>query len=384
MAEEKEKNSTMAKRVFRKLFPAYFALLLLLSAGWIAVTFLGSSETKPDAAVRMDLSADTAAHHGEAAHGDAAHDGHGDSHANTAGSDLPDANTPPQDPHAGHDHPPIPADNAPADAQGLTFGLKERVGLGSLPRIASDGTTPMQAYAAKAPESHEPKIAIVLGHLGISDSTVQDAENLLPKEITFAFSPYATEIDKLARQAHENGHEVLIEIPMEPEDYPINDAGPYTLRTEDSNLVMLQHLTWVMTRASYYVGLTNDQGQRFLASSDAVSPVLKFIHRRGLMFFENNTNRDSKADTVARGIGMPYARANEEIDATLTPQAIDARLEQLVEIAKKHGSATAYARPYPLTLEQINRWAATLKRKGVVLTPLTAVVSHHKQEMAKP
>ena len=63
-----------------------------------------------------------------------------------------------------------------------------------------------------------------------------------------------------ARQA---GHEVLLQIPLEPLDYPSKDPGPHTLLTTlppDENFKRLQ---WLMSRFTGYVGITNHMGAKF-------------------------------------------------------------------------------------------------------------------------
>ena len=48
---------------------------------------------------------------------------------------------------------------------------------------------------------------------------------------TLAFTPYGSDPAKLAERARAQRHEILLQIPMEPFDYPDNDPGPQTLLT---------------------------------------------------------------------------------------------------------------------------------------------------------
>ena len=54
----------------------------------------------------------------------------------------------------------------------------------------------------------------------------------LPPAVTLAFAPYGAEPGKLVERARSLGHEVLLQIPLEPFDYPDNDPGPQTLQTQ--------------------------------------------------------------------------------------------------------------------------------------------------------
>ena len=107
-------------------------------------------------------------------------------------------------------------------------------------------------------------IAIVIGGLGVSAAVTQQAMEKLPGPVTFAFSPYGTDVDRLVDQcARADGHEVLLQAPMEPFDYPDNDPGPQTLLTSLSPDQNLDRLYWLMSRFQGYVGVANYMGARF-------------------------------------------------------------------------------------------------------------------------
>ena len=74
-------------------------------------------------------------------------------------------------------------------------------------------------------------------------------------------------------KARGGGHEVLMEVPMEPFDFPDSDPGPHTLRAGQDEDANIQRLTWALTRFTGYAGVTNLLGQRFLSDSAALSPA---------------------------------------------------------------------------------------------------------------
>ena len=97
----------------------------------------------------------------------------------------------------------------------------------------------------------------------------------LPGTVTFAFTPYGTDLDTAGRAAREKGHEVLLQVPMEPYDYPDNDPGPQTLLSSLSAEQNVDRLHWLFSRMQGYVGVTNFMGARFTASDSALAPVLR-------------------------------------------------------------------------------------------------------------
>ena len=76
------------------------------------------------------------------------------------------------------------------------------------------------------------------------------------------------------------GHEVMLEAPMEPSDYPTNDPGPYTLLADSQPPETVRRLEWLLSRASGYFGGTNYLGARFVSAPSATSgtatPVMVF------------------------------------------------------------------------------------------------------------
>ena len=102
--------------------------------------------------------------------------------------------------------------------------------------------------------------------------------------MTLAFAPYAGDVQHWVTQARENGHEALLEVPMEPIDFPDSDPGPHTLRSGVEQDCNLQRLNWAMSRFTGYAGVTNLLGQRFLSDSDALSPAMIYLARRGTLF----------------------------------------------------------------------------------------------------
>ncbi|MGB8601320.1 MAG: divergent polysaccharide deacetylase family protein [Rhizomicrobium sp.] len=342
MADDTQKPQGALRRAVRALSPAYFTVILLLTGVWFAVTFFGDPQAGM-ASVKITVAPPVAV---------------AAKKTEEAAKPAPPAKTEPAAP--------------PKD------GLIEQTAQGPLPRIAADGTTPMQAYAGVAPAGKEPRIAIIVGGFGINPKASLNALTLLPAGVTFAFIPYAFGADQMAMVAHQKGHEILVQIPMEPYDYPDNDAGPYTLRTSSDDVSNMQRLVWVLTRMGGYTGAMPLMGEKFLTDPSSISPVLSFLARRGLLFIDNHAGRGGASGVAAGKAGTAYGHADVAIDDVPDATAIDRQLAELEKIARAKGRAIGYARLYPVTIDRISRWQETLAAKGVVLAPASAVVSAPK------
>ena len=229
------------------------------------------------------------------------------------------------------------------------------------------------------PRPRTPRIAIVLWGLGLSKTSTSAAIQQLPGEVTLAFAPYGRDLQDWADQARAAGHEVLLQLPMEPESYPDNDPGPHTLLTSLPVRDNLQRLDWLLDRFSGYVGVTNYMGSRFTTSERHLRPVLKSLRERGLLFLDSRSAADSVAATLAAEMQMAHALNNRYIDNEASRPAIDARLLELERLAEARGYAVGIGFPYPVTIERVAQWARTLERKGVQLAPLSAVVTQQSE-----
>ena len=248
---------------------------------------------------------------------------------------------------------------------------------GPIPRIAADGLRPSEAYARKPSTAKAnpdgPQIAIVVGGLGVSATATANALSKLPGAVSFAFTPYGTDLDMLAAQAREKGHEVLLQIPMEPHDYPENDPGPQTLLSSLSAEQNVDRLHWLFSRMQGYVGVTNFMGARFTASDTALAPVLRELSKRGLIYVDDGSSPRSQAGQIAGANKLPYAKAEVVIDATPSAVEIDNALKRLESLARGGGGiVVGYSSALPASIDRIAKWAKAAQGRGIVLVPVTA------------
>jgi polysaccharide deacetylase 2 family uncharacterized protein YibQ len=248
---------------------------------------------------------------------------------------------------------------------------------GAIPRIAPDGARPADVYAQAVRPSpnrrNAPRVAIVVGGLGTSNQITQRAIEKLPKAVTLSFQPYGAGVDRDATSARADGHEVLLQVPMEPFDYPDNDPGPQTLLTSLSDDKNADRLHWLMSRFQGYVGVANYMGARFTSSEQSLAPVLKESARRGLIYFDDGSSARSLAGQIASANKLPFAKAEIVIDAVPTPANIDRALSRLEATARERGAAIGYASALPASIERIEHWAKAAEARGILLVPISAM-----------
>jgi polysaccharide deacetylase 2 family uncharacterized protein YibQ len=259
--------------------------------------------------------------------------------------------------------------------------LVERSRHGLLPRIGIDGARPAKVYARPPdmPAGGAPRVALVVGGLGISPTITAQAVAKLPAAVTLAFSPHGNDLERHVAQAREDGHEVMLQAPMEPFDYPDNDPGPHTLTVGARTQENIAHLHWAMGRFTGHVGVINFMGAKLTAHEAALAPVLREIGSRGLVFVDDGTSSRSLAVQVGAGAGTPTARADLVLDGMPRPDAIDRELERLEQVARQRGFALASASALPVTLDRIAHWAHTLEGRGILLVPASSTFEQEER-----
>ncbi|OSQ39864.1 divergent polysaccharide deacetylase family protein [Thalassospira mesophila] len=256
-------------------------------------------------------------------------------------------------------------------------GLDEEGSFGRVPRIADDGTTPAQAYARPFTlEPDQPYVAVIVTGLGLNADRTNKAIEDLPLNISLGLSPYAENLPKTLARARMVGHEVFLQLPMEPDDFPLSDPGPRALMTslpEGENLVRLE---WLLARFPGYVGVVGHLGSKFANLDSSIRPVIDFLDKTGLMYIDgSNTGMVSLAAQLAANVEEPNAIVDFNIDTVPSRRAIDAQLSALVNKAKTEGFAIGLAQSYPVTIQRLRNWAQRLERQGVKLAPVSALAS---------
>jgi polysaccharide deacetylase 2 family uncharacterized protein YibQ len=269
----------------------------------------------------------------------------------------------------------VPAQGA-ARVAAVDSKLLETTRHGSIPRISLDGGRAFAVYARPVNETPAKanlvRVALVVSGLGIGSSNTAEAFAKLPGQVTFALAPHASDLERLASRARGEGHELLLQLPMEPFDYPDNDPGPQTLLTSLAPEQNIDRMHWLMSRFQGYVGVTNYMGSRFTASDAAFAPVLREVAKRGLMYLDDGSAPRSLAGQIAGANNLPFAKAGVVLDAVPTPVEIDRALSRLEAMARETGVAIGVATALPVSIARIAQWAKNAEARGFLLVPISA------------
>ncbi len=258
---------------------------------------------------------------------------------------------------------------APAPLSSIT----EQSDKGLVPVAAKDGTLPWKYYARPYDiKEKRPLVAIVFTNLGLSKSLTEDVLKL-PHNFTLGFSPYAGDAKAWTRKARESGFESLVDIPLEPEEYPLSDPGPYGLIEDLSSNETAARLHWVLSRFPGYVGVLGSADEKLTANVNAMRPALTELTARGVLFLYLKTPKNTGLADFIKSHALYALGVDTVIDAEISTSAIEKQLQDLTELAKKQGTAIGIAHSYPPTIEALAEWSGSLAAQGVELAPVSAV-----------
>jgi len=253
---------------------------------------------------------------------------------------------------------------------------------GRLPKIPGDGTRPLDIHSSSSGSIGANRIALVLGGLGLSQTGTQDAIKRLPEGVTLAFSPQGNSLQRWMQAARREGHEVALQLPMEPLGYPTVNPGPQTLNSKVSKGANLKNLRWSLGRMTNYPVVINYLGAGMLSNRAALKPVLEELRARGLAIVDDGSVQSSNLTNFAGEMRLPNAKASIIIDRVRDADRIRAQLRTLEAVARQQGNVIATATAFPQTVEIVEEWAKSLNQRGVLLVPLSNLVRDYSREQA--
>jgi hypothetical protein len=245
---------------------------------------------------------------------------------------------------------------------------------GPLPRIAANGRTSIRAYAhtPEARDNQRPRIAMILGGVGLNPGIAEQAVQQLPPSVVLAINPYSQRLTALLAQARSRGFEMLVALPMESRGHPQNDVGDRALLTTLDPAVNRDRLFWVLSRFQGYVGALGAlgplRGERFAALSEPFLAMQDSLRTRGLLYVDARPGVPHPARAWGRTIDIV-------IDEPADRGTIDLNLATLERMARERGVAVGLGADItPILIERITRWAAGLEGRGMVLAPISSMI----------
>lgn len=237
---------------------------------------------------------------------------------------------------------------------------------------AGDAKKPAKSLVAESFEKTA-QIAIVIDDLGQDMKLAKDVLSL-PEKVTLSVLPGLAQSKNIAVLAKQNGHEVLLHMPMERK----NDQGkPGSFGTLSADMTPMAFLTTVSDDVQSVpgaVGVNNHEGSALTENKEAMKFLMAELKTRNLFFLDSLTSAKSVAYDTAIEFGMKAARRDVFLDNESDPAYIRAQLDELVEIARTHGKAIGIGHPHTATLSELRKWLTVVNAQGIEIVPLSKLM----------
>ncbi len=222
----------------------------------------------------------------------------------------------------------------------------------------------------------KPELSIVIDDFGNYDGPLLDSYCQLDPAITFAVIPGLSFSKTVMRKATESGHEVIIHIPMEPEDPSVN-PGKNALLSSMSDEEIASHLKEFFEELPLIVGVNQHMGSKMTENKDKMSFFLNFIKKKEVFFIDSKTSSKSVAYKVAKQLRVPSAQRDLFLDAPAnTNEVLDLRIKDLIRLRDKNGKALVITHCHDKSrLDRLKQFMTEAEKLGFRLVPASAYVS---------
>jgi uncharacterized protein len=218
----------------------------------------------------------------------------------------------------------------------------------------------------------KPQVALIIDDLGYARGiTRQFAE--LGAVLTYSIFPHAPYRDQAVAVARKAGFEIMLHLPMEPEEFPAVNPGPGALLSSMTPDQLIRQLNDDLDSLPHILGVNNHMGSRLTAEADRMNQVFSILKRRHLFFIDSRTTTHTVCRQAARLLQVPFAQRDVFLDHDPHPDAIRKQILRLIAVAEKHGQAVGIGHPHPDTFAVFKAMLPEIESK-VTLVPASRVV----------
>ncbi len=217
------------------------------------------------------------------------------------------------------------------------------------------------------------KIAIVIDDLG---NNKEAFKKLLKMNIPFSFSvlPHQEYTRYISREAKKRRHDLLLHLPMEPENSENIYGEGFILSSMTPN-EMIKEFENDLKSVPGAIGVNNHMGSFLTQDKKAMAIILGEIKRKNLFFVDSRTSSKTVAYDVAKKLGLKSAERNVFLDDIEDEDEVIKQIELLINTAKKNGRAIAIGHPRPETIAALEKMLPALKTDGIEIVPVSRLVN---------
>lgn len=241
-------------------------------------------------------------------------------------------------------------------AVSLTFGLPSR---------------PLHSITIRRPS--KPEVAIIIDDTGYAPKI--DEFLRLDCPLAIAVLPHQAYSRQTAQQARQANKEVMLHMPMEPNEYPERNPGKGAVLSEMSKTEIRDTLKAALSGIPFVVGVNNHMGSRATEDERIMSVIMDELRRKNLYFIDSVTSSKSVGYSLARQNKVKTEKRQVFLDNSEDEAAIKAQLKLLVEIAKSRGSAIGIGHVQNPNTARVLRDMLPQLKEEVEIVPVSTLVN---------
>lgn len=227
-----------------------------------------------------------------------------------------------------------------------------------------------------AGQSPTPVITIIIDDMG-NHGGWGDAALAIPGPVTYAFLPHTPHADRLARQAHAAGKEVMLHLPMQSHEG--NPLGPGALTLHMTEAAFRRTLDNDLNAIPHARGVNNHMGSLLTRHPGAMAWLMQGMRARGNLFFiDSRTTLATVARQLAQEYDVPSANRDVFLDNDRNPEAIARQFSRLLKRARRQGYAIGIGHPYPETSRVLAQQLGSLPALGIRLIPASQMIDYQR------
>lgn len=215
-------------------------------------------------------------------------------------------------------------------------------------------------------------IAIVLDDFGGGGSAIAARFCAIVQPLTLSILPNEGQVEDLSNRARDNGHEVLVHLPMEPEGG--QDPGAGAIRVDHDNAEIRRRVRQALQKVPHARGINNHMGSKATADERVMQQVLNELKARKLLFLDSRTTASSVAYQMAIDMDLVAFTRDLFLDEVDDAQAIEARLWDLAGMAARAGQAVGIGHDREATLHALTAVLPRLETRGFRFVPISQLL----------
>jgi uncharacterized protein len=227
------------------------------------------------------------------------------------------------------------------------------------------------------PLTQPPLVAIIIDDIGY-DRRMADRFLELDIPITFSMLPDGPFNRSILAAARNKGIEIMLHLPMEPNEYPMVKPGPGALLASMSPDALIAQLEHSIDQFPGLKGVNNHMGSRLSTSPEHMRQIFSVLKMRGLFYIDSRTTAETVARPSARLLQLPFAERDIFIDHLDDPAFIRSQMKRLIARAQEQGYAIGIGHPHANTHEILKAFIPQLN-ETVSLVSASVVVAHAMQ-----